>query len=122
MSESFSDVTPEIAFDLELEDTLPQTNEGDSLNNLRDLRSSAVPVRSLTNSPGCSPRSSASNTPSGTDINLIHPIHAIRPVRRARTVRTDAWAVPASANWTRTRTTIRKVSRVSRSTDWALPF
>ena len=37
-------------------------------------------------------------------------------------VRVDAWATPASVSWTRTRKTIRKVSRRPQSTDWALPY
>jgi hypothetical protein len=69
----------------------------------RDL---PLQVPSITNSPRCAPaKPLAPNVP-----------------RLVRPVRVDAWAVPASANWSRTRSTIRKVSRTSRSTDWALPF
>ena len=74
--------------------------------NLREL---PLHVPTLTNSPRCAP--------------------ATRPTpttpRRVRTVRVDAWAVPASVNWSRARTAVRKVSKVNRSTrstDWALPF
>lgn len=76
--------------------------------NLEDLQDQPVPVRSITNSPRCAPASVAKST---------------RP-RQARTVRVDAWAVPASANWSRVRTTttVRKVRRGTPSTDWALPF
>jgi hypothetical protein len=63
-------------------------------------------VPSITNSPRCAP---------------AQPLKPNVP-RRIRPVRVDAWAVPASANWSRSRTTIHKVSRTSRSTDWALPF
>ena len=64
-------------------------------------------VPSLTNSPRCAP--------------AAHPTKPTTP-RRVRTVRVDAWAVPASVNWSRARTTVRKVNRSARSTDWALPF
>jgi len=69
----------------------------------RDL---PLQVPSITNSPRCAP---------------AKPLAPIVP-GRVRAVRVDAWAVPASANWSRTRSTLRKVSRTSRSTDWALPF
>jgi len=62
------------------------------------------PVPSITNSPGCTPARMS-----------VSP-------RRVRPVRVDAWAVPASVSWTRTRMTLRKVSRHSHATDWALPF
>ena len=67
-------------------------------------------VPTLTNSPRCAP--------------AAEPTKPITP-RRVRTVRVDAWAVPASVNWSRARTAVRKVSkgnRSTRSTDWALPF
>ncbi|MBJ21033.1 MAG: hypothetical protein GY910_23970 [bacterium] len=134
MSESLNDV----AFDLE--DTPLDADESSPLNDLYEwplpssplsaplLPSSPSPpsspsspsVRSITNSPGCTP-SLSSSSPSHTS-QPPHGETGLRPVRRARTIRTDAWSVPASANWTRTRNPIRKVSRVSRSTDWALPF
>ena len=70
-------------------------------------------VPTLTNSPRCAP--------------AAEPTKPITP-RRVRAVRVDAWAVPASVNWSRARTAVRKVSKVgkvnrsTRSTDWALPF
>ena len=67
-----------------------------------------IAVRSLTNSPRCEPRPEIAARPS--------------PSRRLRTVRVDAWSEPVSVSWTRNRTTVRKVNRTSRSTDWALPF
>jgi hypothetical protein len=75
--------------------------------NLREL---PLHVPTLTNSPRCAPatRSTKPTTPTTP--------------RRARTVRVDAWAVPASVNWSRARTAVRKVNRSARSTDWALPF
>ena len=125
MSESLNDV----AFDLELEDTLPQSEEFEDLSLLENVHKLAVPVRSITNSPGYTPKSSTISNP---PLNPLSPPTStsvtegeIRPIRRARrvsAVRVDAWAVPASANWSRNRTPIRKVNRVSRSTDWALPF
>ena len=87
--------------------------EGESTSG--NLRALPVRVPTLTNSPGCLPGFSSSS--SGGESRSVLP-----PVRRARTVKVDAWAVPASANWGRSRRTMRKVSRVSRSTDWALPF
>jgi len=84
--------------DLELD---PQDAEASELT--RDL---PLQVPSITNSPRCAPS---------------QPLKPSSP-RRVRPVRVDAWAVPASANWSRTRTTIRKVARGTRSTDWALPF
>ena len=69
----------------------------------RDL---PLQVPSITNSPRCAPS---------------QPVKPTVP-RRVRPVRVDAWAVPASANWSRTRTTLRKVNPGTRSTDWALPF
>lgn len=59
-----------------------------------------IETPSLTNSPGCTPTAPW----------------------RMRTVRVDAWSVPASANWTRTRRTVRKVNRSEKKADWALPF
>lgn len=81
----------------------------DALDNLHEL---TLHVPTITNSPRCVPARSA------------QPSNGKNPTapRRVRTVRVDAWAVPASANWSRTRTTIRKVNRGTRSTDWALPF
>ena len=72
-------------------------------------------VPTLTNSPRCAPATRSTPTKPTTP-------------RRVRTVRVDAWAVPASVNWSRARTAVRKVSKASkvnrstRSTDWALPF
>ena len=84
----------------------------------------AISVRSLTNSPGAEP----------ADLN------GARPVRRARSVTTDAWSVPAPANWGRTRRmtesgrpatrrALRKVRTVTGrrtqatpSSEWSLPF
>jgi hypothetical protein len=83
---------------LELDPQDPETSEF-----TRDL---PLQVPSITNSPRCAPS---------------QPLKPDAP-RRVRPVRVDAWAVPASANWSRTRTTIRKVKPGTRSTDWALPF
>jgi hypothetical protein len=84
--------------DLELDPQDPETSEI-----TRDLPRQ---IPSITNSPRCAPsQPSKPNAP-----------------RRVRAVRVDAWAVPATANWSRTRTTIRTVKRGTRSTDWALPF
>jgi len=86
------------------------------------------PVPSLTNSPGCSPGSSpvpATPTTNPSINSQSASMRAPAPLRRVRTVRTvatDAWATPASVSWTRTRKTVRKVSRQSQSTNWALPF
>ncbi len=83
---------------------------------------------SLTNSPGCTPAGPTLRNETDNDLRGNRDLRA-RPMR---TVRVDAWAAPASASWSRTRTTVRKASsqrlratsRVSgaRSTDWALPF
>ena len=75
-------------------------------------------VPSITNSPRCAP-SQTSQTRRPTP-----PQQASKPgtPRRVRTVRVDAWADPASANWSRQRTSVRKVNGRIRSTDWALPF
>jgi hypothetical protein len=92
--------------------------------NLHEL---PLPVSSLTNSPRCAPAQRARTikparlAPSKTAIPSSTP-PTPQPPRRARTVRVDAWAVPASTNWSRTRTTVRKVSPGTPSTDWALPF
>jgi len=120
MSESLNDVT----FDLEFEDTLThleeQPEEFDSpsdFQNLQErqhLQDHPVPIRSISNSPGCAPGSLSTSGSASRSM--------LRPVRRPRSVRVDAWAVPASANWSRSRNPMRKVKRVSRSTDWALPF
>lgn len=89
-------------------------------------------VPTLTNSPHCIPhyaphpdpteaestRATASPTPSPTPTSTARPA----PPRRRRVLRVDAWAEPASTNWTRTRRTVRKVRRKSRTPDWALPF
>lgn len=89
--------------------TSPSTPSPDDLQSFVPLR-----VPTLTNSPGCAPRktsTSASSAPTGH-----------RTSRRVRPVRTDAWSEPVAVNWSRTRSTVRKVSRKSPSTDWALPF
>ena len=85
----------------------------------RNLHELNIPVPTLTNSPGCLPKTDEAGSTSRSSANSKTPLLS---VRRARGVRVDAWAVPASANWGRSRRTMRKVSRVSRSTDWALPF
>ena len=103
--------TEAASFDLGLDDTedIEDIEYTDALDNLHEL---TLHVPTLTNSPRCVPARSA------------QPSNGKNPTtpRRVRTVRVDAWAVPASANWSRTRTTIRKVNRGTRSTDWALPF
>ena len=144
MSESFIDSLDSLSFDLELEDPTPLVERAGSRDKLHEL---AAPVRSLTNSPGCTPGASStaspiaspiaspmtspsapsispSTSPSTQSVSSAEssPNAGLRPIRRARRVRVDAWAVPASASWSRTRTPMRKVARVSRSTDWALPF
>lgn len=100
--------TEAASFDLGLDDT-EDFEDADALDNLHEL---TLHVPTITNSPRCVPARSA------------QPSNGKNPTtpRRVRTVRVDAWAVPASANWSRTRTTIRKVNRGTRSTDWALPF
>lgn len=111
--------------ELALEDILPETFDGPTSDNLHELPVAApASVATLTNSPGCRPASSA--TPAKRTGQSKGSAGAERPavtsVRRARPVRVDAWAEPASASWTRTRRTVRKVRRTPRSTDWALPF
>lgn len=94
-------------------------------------------VRTLTNSPSCTP---ADLNQSDADANSETTAESGRPARRMQSVRADAWAVPAPANWGRTRRAVgmRKVaspsshsprqarSRTARaqspSSDWALPF
>lgn len=123
MSEALHDVTftfePGLELELELDldldldetDTLLQPEDGACSS---DLPKRVTSVRSITNSPGCTPEVQATSVPR-RQMNM-------RPIRRARAVRVDAWAAPASVNWTRTRNPMRKVNRVSCSTDWALPF
>lgn len=98
-------------------DDLEAGYENDPLANLHEL---PLHVPTITNSPRCVPTQSAhtSGQTSGQTSNQKKPTTP----RRVRTVRVDAWAVPASANWSRTRTTVRKVNRGTRSIDWALPF
>ena len=76
------------------------------------LRELSLHVPTITNSPHCAP---ARTTHSG---QLAKPTVA----RRGRTLRVDAWAVPVSANWSRTRSTARNAARGTRSAGWALPF
>ncbi|HPG28993.1 MAG: hypothetical protein H6748_00765 [Spirochaetaceae bacterium] len=105
MSESPTTSTPELASsssssDLTFDPTL-DAGTGPALD--------AEPprqTRTLTNSPGCVPARRA----------------AARARGAMRTVRVDAWAVPASVSWSRTRRTVRKVARTPRGADWALPF
>ena len=108
-------------FNLGLDDYTQETEEtqetdgiekSDPLASLGNLHEFSLHVPTITNSPRCVPTRSA------------QPSNQRKPMtpRRMRTVRVDAWAVPASANWSRTRTTIRKVNRGTHSTDWALPF
>ena len=85
-------------------DTQTDMNMEADPTNLHEL---PLHVPTLTNSPRCAP--------------AAEPTKPITP-RRVRTVRVDAWAVPASVNWSRARTAVRKVNRSTRSTDWALPF
>jgi hypothetical protein len=95
-----------------------------------DLHELPLPVPSLTNSPQCAPaqrprtikpsRLSPSKNPISSSPSSTPP--PPRSPRRARTVRVDAWAVPASTNWSRTRASARKVNRNTGTTDWALPF
>jgi hypothetical protein len=89
------------------------------------------PVPSLTNSPGCTPgRTAAEDATSGNSSDQAsrssqasHSSQASRSAPRlVRKVRVDAWAVPASTNWTRSRMTVRKVNRGPRPAAWALPF
>ena len=100
-------------------------------------------VRTLTNSPSCTPADlSQSDADADADANANSETttETGRPVRRLQSVRADAWAVPAPANWGRTRRAVgmRKIaspnshsprqarSRAARaqspSSDWALPF
>ena len=98
-------------FNLGLDNTeeTEDPEESEPIANLHELR---LHVPTITNSPRCVPTrpAQASNQKKSTT------------PRRVRTVRVDTWAVPASANWSRTRTTVRKVNRGTRGTDWALPF
>jgi len=100
-------------------------------------------VRTLTNSPSCTPADlSQSDADADADANANSETttETGRPVRRLQSVRADAWAIPAPANWGRTRRAVgmRKIaspsshsprqarSRAARaqspSSDWALPF
>jgi hypothetical protein len=124
MSESLNDVAfghdlgldleIDLGPDLELQDTLLDADELDSLS---DLPEHPVAIRSISNSPGCTPASQPASRPASRPNPRL-----LGPIRQPRSVRVDAWAVPASANWSRTRRPMRKVKRISRSTDWALPF
>ena len=135
--------------------------EGDDLFAPADLSETSIGpvpmrVRTLTNSPRCMPAAlgesdadtadgsapSMTSTTSATSTTSTDSSEAgtSRPIRRVQSVRADAWAVPAPANWGRTRRAVgmRKVaapsnhsprqarSRVARaqspSSDWALPF
>jgi hypothetical protein len=87
------------------EESGPQAAGDPTPDNIHDL---PLRVPSLTNSPGCTP--------------AFPQMRTAAPLRRVRPVRVDAWATPASATWTRTRKSVRKVSRQSQSTNWALPF
>ena len=96
-------------------------------------------VRTLTNSPSCTP-ADLSQSDADANANSETTTETGRPVRRLQSVRADAWAVPAPANWGRTRRAVgmRKIaspnshsprqarSRAARaqspSSDWALPF
>ena len=96
-------------------------------------------VRTLTNSPSCTP-ADLSQADADANANSETTTETGRPVRRLQSVRADAWAVPAPANWGRTRRAVgmRKIaspnshsprqarSRAARaqspSSDWALPF
>ncbi len=79
------------------------TPSNNTQQNIHDL---PLQVPTLTNSPRCAPAA---------------PTRRAAP-RRVRKVRVDAWSVPAPANWSRTRSSVRKVNRSSHATDWALPF
>lgn len=100
--------TETTSFDLGLDDS-EDFEDTDAPDNLHEF---TLHVPTITNSPRCVPARSA------------RPSHQQNPTtpRRVRTVRVDAWAVPASANWSRTRATVRKANRGSRSNDWTLPF
>jgi hypothetical protein len=106
--------TETAAFDLGLDETerTEGTDETDPLASLDSLHEIQLHVPTITNSPRCVPARS------GQSSNQMKPTTP----RRMRTVRVDAWAVPASANWSRTRTMVRKVNRGTRSNEWALPF
>ena len=96
-------------------------------------------VRTLTNSPSCTP-ADLSQSDADANANSETTTETGRPFRRLQSVRADAWAVPAPANWGRTRRAVgmRKIaspnshsprqarSRAARaqspSSDWALPF
>ena len=86
--------------------SLQATDPDSSTSEIHDL---PVRVPSLTNSPRCAPA------------NPTRPTRPSAP-RRVRPVRVDAWAVPVSVNWSRTRTTTLKVKRGMPSAEWALPF
>ena len=63
-------------------------------------------AKSLTNSPGCTPAPEFS------------PECAPRPIR---SVRTDAWSVPASTSWARPSRALRKVARRALETEMVEP-
>jgi hypothetical protein len=106
-------------FNLGLDDYTEETDEieeSDPLASLENLHELQLHVPTITNSPRCVPARSGE-----TFGQASNPKKPTTP-RRMRTVRVDAWAVPASANWSRTRTMVRKANRGTRSSEWALPF
>ena len=90
-----------------------------------DAQDFPLRVPSLTNSPGCVPgfrKPRAARLGQTRTTHMTHTARSTAPRRHVRAVRVDAWATPASTSWTRTRRTVRKVSRQPQSTNWALPF
>ncbi len=138
------DLDRDLDRDRDLDQVSPQATR--QVRKGRKVRVLPVGIRSISNSPGCAPhaalasgsrdaaRETAGRDRPGGEVESGSTGHEsgsasipdkprmLQPIRRARAVRVDAWAVPASANWTRTHKTARKIRRVSRSTDWALPF
>ena len=95
-------------FDLDLE------NETDLSESSRPLRAGHShqtaerprTAKSLTNSPGIAPAPAS------------YPNRAPRPIR---SVRTDAWSVPASTSWARPSRALRKVARRALETEMVEP-
>ena len=143
-SDAFSDASSD-AFSDAVRAQRFQDLKGDDLYAPADVSETSIGpvpmrrVRTLTNSPSCTP-ADLSQSDADADAKSETTTETGRPVRRLQSVRADAWAVPAPANWGRTRRAVgmRKIaspnshsprqarSRAARaqspSSDWALPF
>lgn len=106
---------------------------------LLDLFAHSRPARSLAEARRAEPRNAQTqgaetSEPATSETEAASATRSLSPVQRRQmalrrhsrdgrpAVHTDAWATPASVSWTRTRKTMRKVSRRPQSTDWALPY